>query len=133
MIGIRARHPPYSCHGSGRLSYGDLREDRQSGGDERGRRFCVRAWYWNIIRTKDLWMLTDAGYPTGVVFQILAHIAGRRAAQVIAAIPAAPNAISEGKKGSKPNGENSTIPAQRVPHNYQTKAFRSDLAMRCQL
>ena len=84
------------------------------------RRFCVRAWYWNIIRTKDLWMLTDADYPTGVVFQILAHIADRRAAQVIAAIPAAPNVICEGQKGNKPNGENSTIPAQRIPYNHRT-------------
>jgi hypothetical protein len=42
------------------------------------RRFCVRAWYWNLIRTKDLWMLLDAGYPSVAVVQILAHIGCRR-------------------------------------------------------
>jgi hypothetical protein len=42
------------------------------------RRFCVRAWYWSLIRTEDLWMLTDAGYPSSAVFHIVAHIAGRR-------------------------------------------------------
>lgn len=42
------------------------------------RRFCVRAWYWNVIRSRDLWMLIDAGFPTSVAFQILAHIARYR-------------------------------------------------------
>lgn len=42
------------------------------------RRFCVHAWFWNLIRTKDLWMLLDAGYPSVAVVQILAHIGGRR-------------------------------------------------------
>ena len=42
------------------------------------RRFCVRSWYWSLIRTENLWMLMDAGYPSSAVIQILAHIAGRR-------------------------------------------------------
>jgi hypothetical protein len=42
------------------------------------RRFCVRAWYWDLIRTSDLRSLMDAGYSSMAVFQILAHVAGHR-------------------------------------------------------
>lgn len=42
------------------------------------RRFCVRAWYWDLIRSRDLRPLIDAGYSSSAVFQILAHIAGYR-------------------------------------------------------
>jgi hypothetical protein len=42
------------------------------------RRFCVRAWYWNFIRTSDLRTLIEAGYSHVQALQILAHIAGRR-------------------------------------------------------
>ena len=42
------------------------------------RRFSVRAWYWDMVRTKDLRMLMDAGYSSSAVFQILAHVAGYR-------------------------------------------------------
>lgn len=46
--------------------------------NERGealRRFCVRAWHWNLIRSKDLIALGKAGYSIADVDQILAHIA----------------------------------------------------------
>jgi len=42
------------------------------------RRFSVRAWYWDLIRTTDLRALMDAGYSSAAVFQILAHVAGYR-------------------------------------------------------
>ena len=42
------------------------------------RRFCVRAWYWDLIRTRDVSGLMDAGYSSADVFQILAHVAGYR-------------------------------------------------------
>lgn len=42
------------------------------------RRFCVRAWYWDMIRSRDLRSLMDAGYSSTAVFQILAHVAGYR-------------------------------------------------------
>ena len=42
------------------------------------RRFCVRAWYWDLIRTRDLRPLTDAGYSMVDVDRILAHVAGFR-------------------------------------------------------
>jgi hypothetical protein len=42
------------------------------------RRFCVRAWYWNSIRTSDLRTLIEAGYSHVQALQILAHVAGRR-------------------------------------------------------
>ena len=42
------------------------------------RRFCIRAWYWDLIRTKDLRMLVDAGYSSSALFQILTHVAGYR-------------------------------------------------------
>ena len=42
------------------------------------RRFSVRAWYSDSIRTTDLRALMDAGYSRATVFQILAHVAGYR-------------------------------------------------------
>ena len=42
------------------------------------RRFCVRAWYWDLIRTSDLEALTDAGYSKSDALQILAHVARHR-------------------------------------------------------
>ena len=42
------------------------------------RRFCVRAWHWDLIRAGDVRPLTDAGYSIADLSQILAHIAGRR-------------------------------------------------------
>ena len=42
------------------------------------RRFCVRAWFWNFIRTSDLRTLTEAGYSHVQALQILAHVAGER-------------------------------------------------------
>jgi hypothetical protein len=42
------------------------------------RRFCVRAWYWNRIRTKDIRAFLDAGYSLSDVFEILAYVAPRR-------------------------------------------------------
>jgi hypothetical protein len=42
------------------------------------RRFCVRAWYWDVIRAKDLQQFIGAGYSSSALFQILAHVAGYR-------------------------------------------------------
>ena len=42
------------------------------------RRFCVRAWFWDFIRTRDLRELIGAGYTSADVLQILAHVAGYR-------------------------------------------------------
>ena len=42
------------------------------------RRFCVRAWFWNEIRTSDLRSLTEAGYSHVHGMQILAHVTGER-------------------------------------------------------
>jgi len=42
------------------------------------RRFCVRAWNWDFVRTKDVLALTDAGYSNADLSQILAHIAAHR-------------------------------------------------------
>ena len=42
------------------------------------RRFCVRAWYWDLIRTRDVRALIETGYSSADVFQILAHVAGYR-------------------------------------------------------
>ena len=42
------------------------------------RRFSVRAWYWDLIRARDVRLLIDAGYSKIDVFQILAHVAGYR-------------------------------------------------------
>jgi hypothetical protein len=42
------------------------------------RRFCVRAWFWDLIRTRDLREFIGAGYTTADVFQILTHVAGYR-------------------------------------------------------
>ena len=42
------------------------------------RRFCVRAWFWDLIRSRDVRALVETGYTRADVFQILAHIAGYR-------------------------------------------------------
>ena len=42
------------------------------------RRFCVRAWYWDVIRKSDLKSLTDAGYSKADAVEILAHVAKHR-------------------------------------------------------
>lgn len=42
------------------------------------RRFCVRAWYWDLVRSKEIRMLVEAGYSSIDVFRILAHVAGYR-------------------------------------------------------
>ena len=42
------------------------------------RRFCVRAWFWDLIRTREVRALVEAGYTSVDVFQILAHVAGYR-------------------------------------------------------
>lgn len=42
------------------------------------RRFCVRAWYWDFIRSSDMHLLAQAGYSSIAMLQILAHVAGFR-------------------------------------------------------
>jgi hypothetical protein len=42
------------------------------------RRFCVRAWYCDLLRSRDVRMLMDAGYSSAAVLQILAHVARYR-------------------------------------------------------
>ena len=42
------------------------------------RRFCVRAWHWDLIRARDLRPLVDAGYSRLDVFHILQHVARSR-------------------------------------------------------
>ena len=42
------------------------------------RRFSVRAWYWDVIRSRDMCALYAAGYSTNHAEQILAHVAALR-------------------------------------------------------
>ena len=42
------------------------------------RRFCVRAWFWDLIPSRDVRALMEAGYTSLDLFQILAHVAGYR-------------------------------------------------------
>jgi hypothetical protein len=42
------------------------------------RRFSVRAWYWNFIRTRDLKSLVGAGYSHVAALEVMAHVAGER-------------------------------------------------------
>ena len=42
------------------------------------RRFAVRAWYWDLIRTSDITSLIDAGFSAGHARQILAHVSAHR-------------------------------------------------------
>ena len=42
------------------------------------RRFCVRAWFWDLIPTGDVRALMEAGYTSTDLFRILAHVAGFR-------------------------------------------------------
>lgn len=42
------------------------------------RRFSVRAWYWDLIRTRDLQALLEVGYSSAHVQQILTYVAAFR-------------------------------------------------------
>ena len=42
------------------------------------RRFCVRAWYWDLIRSRDVRSLIQAGYSMSDASRILAHVADYR-------------------------------------------------------
>jgi hypothetical protein len=42
------------------------------------RRFSVRAWFWDVIRAREVRALVEAGYTSVDAFQILAHVAGYR-------------------------------------------------------
>jgi len=42
------------------------------------RHFCVRAWFSDLIRSRDVRAVMDVGYTSNDVFQILAHVAGYR-------------------------------------------------------
>ena len=42
------------------------------------RRFCVRAWHWDLIRIRDLRPVLEAGYSMDDVDRVLAHVAGFR-------------------------------------------------------
>jgi hypothetical protein len=42
------------------------------------RRFCVRAWYWDLVRSTDVHELVAAGYSMPDAFQIVTHVAGYR-------------------------------------------------------
>lgn len=42
------------------------------------RRFSVRAWYWDLVRNRDVRLLSEAGYSSTHVRQILAHVENLR-------------------------------------------------------
>lgn len=42
------------------------------------RRFSVRAWFWDLVRTKDVRTLFDAGFTWDDAWRVLAHVAARR-------------------------------------------------------
>ena len=42
------------------------------------RRFSVRAWYWDLIRGREMLALYAAGYSTNHAEQVLAHVATAR-------------------------------------------------------
>ena len=42
------------------------------------RRFSVRAWFWNLVRTRDVRTLFDAGFTWDDVWSVLAHVAAIR-------------------------------------------------------
>lgn len=39
------------------------------------RRFCVRAWHWNLIRIQDMLLVSETGYPIADLCAIVAHVA----------------------------------------------------------
>ena len=42
------------------------------------RRFSVRAWFWDLVRTKDVRTLFDAGFTWDDAWRVLAHVAANR-------------------------------------------------------
>ena len=42
------------------------------------RRFSVRAWFWDLVRTEDVRTLFDAGFTWDDAWRVLAHVAAHR-------------------------------------------------------
>ena len=85
VIEMARTDPPRSVNPDGHFSrflrdFFGLPIARQlaNGNLETLRRFCVRAWHWDFVRTKDVQAMTLAGYSSADVSRILAHIAGHR-------------------------------------------------------
>lgn len=84
------------------------------------RRFSVRAWYWDLIRTADLHALLDAGYSRTHAVEIVAHVAAFRGfSPTIQEDSPTP---SSGLEGWLPP------PAAFQPRSRSARAFRPPLA-----
>jgi hypothetical protein len=42
------------------------------------RRFSVRAWFWDLVRTKDMRAFFEAGYSSNDAWRILNYVAAHR-------------------------------------------------------
>ena len=85
VVAIARKDSPRSINPDGRLgrfleAFFGLSPARGLGNEraERLRRFCVRAWHWNLIRAGDVRPLIEIGYSAADLSRILFHVAGRR-------------------------------------------------------
>jgi hypothetical protein len=84
------------------------------------RRFSVRAWYWDLIRTADIRALLEGGYSRTHALEILAHVAPVRGFSP--SIQEDSPSPSSGLEGWPPP------PAAFQPRSRSARAFRPLLA-----
>ncbi len=77
------------------------------------RRFCVRAWHWDLIRTSDMGALIDGGYSRRDAQQILAHVASYRG--FVPSVQDDLLNIGSGLEGSRAPSRRSSGPAHALP------------------
>lgn len=89
-------------------------------GLEELRRFCVRAWHWDLIRTSDIGALIDVGYSRRDAQQILAHVASRRG--FMPSVEDDLLNIGSGLEGPCPPSRRSSGPTHALPASQAARA-----------
>ena len=56
----------------------DIKRPLANGRLEALRQFSVRAWFWDLVRTRDVRTLFDAGFTWDDAWRVLAHVAAHR-------------------------------------------------------
>jgi hypothetical protein len=72
--GPRSLKPDGFVAGLARFFGADVAHGLENDRLEALRRFSVRAWYWDLIRTKDVQAFLDAGFSRIHVLEILSHV-----------------------------------------------------------
>lgn len=92
------------------------------------RRFSVRAWHWDLIRTRDMAVLLDAGYSRCDAERILADVASCRGFMPFVQDDLLN--IGSGLKGRCPPSHRSSDPTHALPASQAARAHGAGRATR---